>query len=116
MTVGVKAGIGISAAVIAITLGALAFLCFSRRRYARHRQRDGQNPRAMYISDPLPGSGRSFAPDDEESYRHAGGIHRGNNSKSNLTPASTLAPMSELEMMSRRYEDMVPRTKPVPYV
>lgn len=47
----------------------------------------------LKISEPMPGSGRSYA----EAYH---------------SPRYPDEPASELEMRSRRYEDMVPRVAP----
>lgn len=117
---------------------ALAVCFFGRRRNQRRTAAAAAgsgsgrlgNRRSMYISDPLPGSGRNYAPgDDPEGGRgYAGGAHKVPAASyfgmaKGSPPGSAdgngqhaLAPMSELEMRSRRYEDMVPRTKPVPYV
>jgi len=86
---GAKIGVGIGAAAGGIALIALVACILITRRHKRKADRPGH----YQISDPLPGSGRSYANDHHHKQ---------------YQPASK----SELESKSRRYEDMVPRQKP----
>jgi hypothetical protein len=70
-------------------LAGLAFFLFRRSRSRRNSIRTGD----FQISGPMPGSGRDYADSHFDSY------HKENN-------------MSELELRSRRYEDMLPRQQP----
>ncbi|EFX03234.1 cfem domain containing protein [Grosmannia clavigera kw1407] len=79
---GAKAGIGIGAAVAVVAVIG-AIAAFMLSRKQRNRDHTG----AYKISDPTPGPGRNFAEDHDSG-------------------------MSELELKSRRYEDMVPRQVP----
>ncbi|OAA61939.1 cfem domain containing protein [Niveomyces insectorum RCEF 264] len=87
LSAGAKAGIGIGVSVGAVAvIGAVVVFIIARK----HRER--RIPRSsIKISDPLPGSG-PFYGDSSRSERY-------NN-------------VAELEMKSRRYEDMVPRQVP----
>ncbi|KAJ9156038.1 hypothetical protein NKR23_g1498 [Pleurostoma richardsiae] len=88
LTTTAKIGIGIGAAVGAVIAVILAvFLCLRRRRAPLPRSR------LMQISDPLPGSGRNYGDGGRHNADYKGG-------------------MSELELRSRPYEEMVPRQKP----
>lgn len=80
-------GVGIGAAVLAASvLGVCVFLKARRRKELRRR---GQS---VEITQPLPGVGPSFPPADNGSIRE----------KNNY----------DLEIMSHRYEDMIPRQVP----
>ncbi|CAK7217713.1 hypothetical protein SCUCBS95973_003238 [Sporothrix curviconia] len=88
LTAGAKAGIGIGAAVgVVAVIAAIVAFVITRK----HRRRDNRSPsRArLQISEPMPGAGRAYASDDRSRFEQ-----------------------SELEMKSRRYEDMVPRHVP----
>jgi hypothetical protein len=88
---GAKIGIGVGVAAGGIALIALAAFFIITRRHRRKEVAPGRESR-LQISDPLPGSGRTYAGDHQQP--HPGGA------------------MSELEIKSKRYEDMVPRQTP----
>ena len=89
MSNGVKIGVGIGAAAGGIALIAIvAFILITRR----HKNKAEQTGR-FQISEPLPGSGRSYANDHHHKQYQS-------------------ASKSELESNARRYEDMIPRQKP----
>lgn len=85
-------GIGIGAAVIAIA-GIVIFMLLKGRK-----SKAGRHPDNMEISKPLPGSGRMY-PNRENNHR---GGRDGSLEKYG----------HDIEMMTNRYEDMVPRTQP----
>jgi len=88
MSNGVKIGVGIGAAAGGIALIALVACILITRRHKNKSDPNG----GFQISEPLPGSGRSYANDHHhKQYR---------------------ASKTELESNARRYEDMVPRQKP----
>lgn len=92
LSVGAKAGIGIGAAAGAVLFILLA-MCLKRRR-------NDARTKSLQISDPMPGSGRAYAGD-------------GYSSLPSLRPVvPPRQPMNELDMNSRRYEDMLPRHTP----
>ncbi len=66
----------------------LVYILITRRQ--KKRRGDGNLP--YQISEPLPGSGRTYANDHHHRQYEAG--------------------MSELELRSKRYEDMLPRQSP----
>ncbi|KAF9882464.1 hypothetical protein CkaCkLH20_00500 [Colletotrichum karsti] len=82
LSVPAKAGIGAAAGVGVIAIALALWLLIRRPRNRTH---------SMQISGPMPGSGRDYS----------GGI-----------VGMTGKNFSELEMRSRRYEDMVPRQTP----
>ncbi|KAK2067234.1 hypothetical protein P8C59_000992 [Phyllachora maydis] len=99
----VKAGIGVGVGAAGAALIGVAIFAMARRRHTRNSglPMDNGPPPSHYrgvetlkaqISDPLQGSGRSFAHDPHYNQYETG--------------------LSDLEMRSRRYEDMVPRTSP----
>lgn len=63
-----------------------AIVAFTIGRKHKAKNGDRDHSHSYKISDPMPGSGRVFAEDHDN--------------------------LSELEMKSRRYEDMVPRNVP----
>lgn len=81
-----KVGIGIGAGAGASALIALVVVMFVRRR---HQSPVPSAASSLKISDPMPGSGRSFAND------HHNAQYEG-----------------EMEFKSSRYEDLLPRTTP----
>lgn len=88
LTTAAKAGIGIGATAAVAALAGLAFWLVILQR--RNKRANGFSSKHMIkISDPAPGGGRSFAGD----HHYETGL-------------------SELEMKSRRYEDMIPRQQP----
>ncbi|KAK0615192.1 hypothetical protein B0T17DRAFT_510982 [Bombardia bombarda] len=91
LSTGAKVGIVIGAVVGAAVLIAFgAWMVMSRRmKKQNQRKKTGYLDKSLTISEPMPGSGRSFAND----HQYEAGI-------------------SELELKSRRYEDMVPRHMP----
>ncbi|KAM5352170.1 hypothetical protein ACJ41O_004893 [Fusarium nematophilum] len=80
-------GIGVAAGVLALIGIALCFF-LRRRRNQQHNLPRGN----VAISQPMPGGGRTYASGDHGSIGEKHGY--------------------DIEMMSHRYEDMVPRTKP----
>lgn len=85
-----KVGIGIGvAAGVAVLVGVAA--CIYIRRQNRPHD-DKQTAKHWKISEPMPGAGRTFAGDSYNQEYEMG--------------------ISDLEMKSRRYEDMVPRQTP----
>ncbi|KAL1891408.1 hypothetical protein Sste5346_007671 [Sporothrix stenoceras] len=89
LTAGAKAGIGIGAAVGAVAVIAAIVAIIITRKHKRGGNDRSPSRAHLKISDPMPGSGRVYANE------------RGNGFDN-----------SELEMKSRRYEDMVPRHVP----
>ncbi|KAM7205396.1 hypothetical protein V8F20_003165 [Naviculisporaceae sp. PSN 640] len=88
LTTGAKAGIAIGAVAGVAALAGLGFWFFIHQR--RNKRANGFSSKHMIkISDPAPGGGRTFAGD----HHYETGL-------------------SELEMKSRRYEDMIPRQQP----
>ncbi|KAM7223057.1 hypothetical protein V8F06_001613 [Rhypophila decipiens] len=88
LPVAAKAGIGIGAGAAAVAILGLVAWILARQR--RSKRANGFSSKHMIkISDPAPGGGRAFAGDN---HYETG--------------------LSELEMKSRRYEDMVPRQQP----
>ncbi|KAM7184970.1 hypothetical protein V8F33_012673 [Rhypophila sp. PSN 637] len=88
LPVAAKAGIGIGAGAAAVAIFGLVAWVLARQR--RSKRANGFSSKHMIkISDPAPGGGRAFAGDN---HYETG--------------------LSELEMKSRRYEDMVPRQQP----
>jgi len=96
MSIGAKAGIGVGVAAVAAAVVAAAVFCVVRRRQRKADQSAGYL-KQIQISDPLPGSGRTYAGDNDMDSQHS--------------PRLGTA-QSELETSSRRYEDMLPREKP----
>ncbi|KEZ40602.1 hypothetical protein SAPIO_CDS8517 [Scedosporium apiospermum] len=90
LSLAAKAGIGVSVGVVGLSVILLAVLLLLRRRRAKNGRR--LNSSGYSISGPMPGSGRDYA----DSHSDFGKEHNG----------------SELEMTSRRYEDMLPRAQP----
>ena len=76
------------AAAGGVALVALAVCIFVARR---HKTKPGQE-KSLKISEPLPGSGRTYANDHHHQQFKAG--------------------TTDLETKSRRYEDMLPRQSP----
>ncbi|KAF6822111.1 hypothetical protein CPLU01_12229 [Colletotrichum plurivorum] len=86
LSVPAKAGIGVAAGVGVLAIGLALYLLIRRPK---------NRARSMQISGPMPGSGRDY------SGGYSGGMI-GMTSKN----------YSELEMRSRRYEEMIPRQSP----
>lgn len=93
---GAKAGIGIGAAAAVAGVIAAVVFCTVRRRQRRAVQSTSYL-KQLQISDPMPGSGRSYAGDSAHSPGQRSQFEMG---------------LTELESRSRRYEDMLPREKP----
>lgn len=94
MATATKIGLGVGlTAVGAALVGGVAWFLL-RRRAGNSRQNGGPGQGKHWkISDPMPAhSGRAYASQDYNPSYETG--------------------LSELEMKSRRYEDMVPRAKP----
>ncbi|PKS07434.1 hypothetical protein jhhlp_006038 [Lomentospora prolificans] len=89
LSVAAKAGIGASIGVVGLSALLVALFLFLRRR----SKKSGAPSHGYKISGPMPGSGRDYA----DSHSDFGKEHHGT---------------SELEMTSRRYEDMLPRAQP----
>ncbi|KAK0732980.1 hypothetical protein B0T26DRAFT_2343 [Lasiosphaeria miniovina] len=102
LTTPAKIGIGVGAVLGVAALSVLAVYAILRRRQKRRQQQLPQLQQRkpgnaslhsqIKISDPLPGSGRSYAHDPHYQHHENGA--------------------GELEMKSHRYEDMLPRQKP----
>ncbi|KAK1762588.1 hypothetical protein QBC33DRAFT_563577 [Phialemonium atrogriseum] len=106
LSTGTKIGVGVGAAAAAAGIIAAAVFVLVRRRRRQADQSDGYL-RQIQISQPMAGSGRSFAGgsgDGGESFD--GGSHHG------VAMSRYETGLSELEARSRRYEDMPPREKP----
>ncbi|KAF6795874.1 hypothetical protein CSOJ01_13343 [Colletotrichum sojae] len=86
LSVPAKAGIGVAAGVGVLAIGLALYLLIRRPK---------NRARSMQISGPMPGSGRDYS----------GGY-------SGSMIGMTSKNYSELEMRSRRYEEMIPRQSP----
>ncbi|CAI4214982.1 unnamed protein product [Parascedosporium putredinis] len=90
LSVAARAGIGASIGVVGLSIILIGVIFLFRRRA---KKASASPSRTYNISGPMPGSGRDYADS------------RSDFSKENHTT-------SELEMTSRRYEDMLPRAQP----
>ncbi|KAB5539278.1 hypothetical protein GE09DRAFT_312397 [Coniochaeta sp. 2T2.1] len=103
LSVGAIVGIAVGG-VGALVVVAVLFLC-RRRHLKRQHRRSAALLTQLKISEPMPGSGRSYA----DSYPSPPRYPSYPRSPDRRYPDE---PASELEMRSRRYEDMVPRVAP----
>ncbi|KAI1500343.1 hypothetical protein F5X99DRAFT_242108 [Biscogniauxia marginata] len=118
LPVAVKAGIGAGAGVAIIMTAIIALCLCMRRRRGKEATRRGAKARSLKISDPLPGSGRQYAPDVRSSEIGMAKTYTG--TPSSIYPTSPKYPYSpskesyssQLDMNARRYEDLEPHTQP----
>ncbi|KAK9791653.1 putative Extracellular membrane protein CFEM domain-containing protein [Seiridium cardinale] len=128
LSVAAKAGIGAGAGVALLLSAIIACYILSRKRKAK---RDPSRIPTMQISRPLPGSGRQYAHDVEAAKMPALSTQFSNDHpapmkavlyspstiSSQYSPRSLYAPSrpsreDDHDVLGRRYEDMLPRTKP----